>query len=554
MQKIFDKGLFSEGLSYHLITDAAGNFYSFSRQGVTQYNPETDESANLMGAAGFTFQSSLDTLVDIRVENEKDFTIVTSRVGGGKVLRYVYDENKTDTRGKTLNIFTLRQNETLKLAVQIFELRNPDTNVIVETYFDKYGAHGGVLNPNGEDLEVNNNMAQGGPIPATLIDDAAKDLITRVLAGKGPDLIVLDDLPYASYARQGMFEDIAGIALESGVTPSIISSLEASGVLPYIPALVTVPVLLEDLAGSRPQSFDALIDAALSYPGYENMVYDEAQLTYAPREPQDRPQVYFQNVSELAALMLKANLPAVLENGTRVNTQSLKTLLETVGRLNEHYGLQSEREPEFLGAYSVPYLGRTAPYHTPQGATVMGMSGANQFWGELDTFYLLSLVKNSRPFLPTTTEDGLQRFYRPGFYGSALPGMGATVFTPVNLMGVSALGANKEDARAFIRLALSDEMQNVDLLEGLPVTVPGQKIVYDMTMLHHSRFQFSKDEDVHFDYEALFAQLAYPYAYYPVLEEAFIAQAEAYCAGSATLDEALTQIERQVDIYLNERL
>ena len=51
--------------------------------------------------------------------------------------------------------------------------------------------------------------------------DALKTLNTEIMAGKGPDILILDGISSETYAEQGMLEDLSGILKEAGLLDNI---------------------------------------------------------------------------------------------------------------------------------------------------------------------------------------------------------------------------------------------------------------------------------------------------------------------------------------------
>ncbi len=527
-----------------LAADENAIVYSIGSHGFMRYNNETGEIDQLFGSEGFTFQTMLQGVVAARVVNETELFLATRTSGGGKVLRYVYDADKPDTRPNTLRVYALRGSETLKLAEQVFEARYQDTNMVLETYFAP---------PALSDVPAAPDIAARPA--ATDIDEAAEQLITRVLAGEGPDVIIMDDLPYSAYARQGLFEDVADLAESSGVAVFITDSLrDENGKLPLVPSHFSFPVLLGDLEDNTPNSLDELVNGVLARPTFTQAFPDWQLVTL---EESDRPQVHFNTLDEISIVLLRANLSAVLPGMTRVDGENVEKLLLAVQRVAQHYDLQNQPNMgmPLYGIY-VEYL--FTDRYMPSGVTAMAQGGAGQYWGKMDTFQLLRTVYSGRPIIPYPPGTSKRENYKSGFYGAALPTLAQAVYTPINLMGINVDANNKEGARAFVELMLSKEMQTPNLYEGLPVTMAAMEQQYDDAMRINDMFSLEDavlepEEEVIFNYEAIFAELEYPYEYFPALEDAFIQQAQLYCTGAITIQQAVSEIESAMELYLQER-
>ena len=51
--------------------------------------------------------------------------------------------------------------------------------------------------------------------------DALKTLNTEIMAGKGPDILILDGISAQTYVEQGMLEDLSGIFKDAGLLTNV---------------------------------------------------------------------------------------------------------------------------------------------------------------------------------------------------------------------------------------------------------------------------------------------------------------------------------------------
>ena len=110
----------------------------------------------------------------------------------GELDSYVYDAGASAVPAQQLTIYSLYDNETVRQAVSVFRKKNSDAFVRLEV-----------------GMSGDNGMTE---------KDAVNNLNTELLAGEGPDLILLDGMPMDSYKEKGMLLDLSDIAadLESG--------------------------------------------------------------------------------------------------------------------------------------------------------------------------------------------------------------------------------------------------------------------------------------------------------------------------------------------------
>ncbi|MDE5930979.1 MAG: hypothetical protein K2H40_00635, partial [Lachnospiraceae bacterium] len=94
-----------------------------------------------------------------------------------KLLRFTYDPNVPAVPEKVLTVYSLQEDDDLRQAVSLYQTKHLDTFVSYEV-----------------------GMEEGGSVTR---EDAIKKLNTEVMAGNGPDLIVMDGLPFSSYISKG---------------------------------------------------------------------------------------------------------------------------------------------------------------------------------------------------------------------------------------------------------------------------------------------------------------------------------------------------------------
>lgn len=134
------------------------------------------------------------------------------------VLRYWYDETAPAATSEQINIFSLHENETVQQAVVAF---NRAQSEVLAVY----------------------TVAMGQDAAGTE-QDYMKALNTELLAGNGPDVLILDGLPIASYIQKGVLAEISGI-LDGAETllPNIrAASQTADGKLYAMPTGIRIPL------------------------------------------------------------------------------------------------------------------------------------------------------------------------------------------------------------------------------------------------------------------------------------------------------------------------
>ena len=152
------------------------------------------------------------------------------------VFRYWYDETASAAASEEINIFSLRPDETVQQAVVAFNRSQSDVLAVYK-------------------------VAMGQDTAGTE-QDYIKALNTELLAGTGPDVLVLDGLPIASYLQKGVLAELSSVmdSAES-VLPNIrAASQTADGKLYAIPTGIRIPLAYAD--GDANGTFSSLANLA----------------------------------------------------------------------------------------------------------------------------------------------------------------------------------------------------------------------------------------------------------------------------------------------------
>ena len=142
----------------------------------------------------------------------------------GALYSYTYDADASANLNQELNIYALQDSDTLRQAVNIFRQEYADIYVNLEI---------GMTDDNGVTLE-----------------DALKTLSTDILAGNGPDVLILDGMPVDSYVKKGILTDISDVVDEvkasDGLVDSIVKDSTKDGKIYAIPTRFLVSFITSD--------------------------------------------------------------------------------------------------------------------------------------------------------------------------------------------------------------------------------------------------------------------------------------------------------------------
>lgn len=137
-----------------------------------------------------------------------------------QLKKYVYDPNVSTVPENILRVWGLEANEDIQRVVGAFAQSHPDLYVTYE-------------HPLSEDTGMTR-------------EDALKVLSTELATGNGPDVLLLDDLPYDTYAEKGVLADLTATLDQAGerYMDAVRESYRRGGGQYAMPMSMAVPVLM----------------------------------------------------------------------------------------------------------------------------------------------------------------------------------------------------------------------------------------------------------------------------------------------------------------------
>lgn len=210
-----------------------------NHQGVFYHLENGSVSEQLINGELCSLSDTTLGLSGIVMVNEKSYLIsARDSMGNIKLLKYVYDENASSVPEKQLKVYALEDSNLLRQVVANFQSAHSDTFVKVEI-----------------------GISQENSITA---EDALRTLNTDILAGKGPDVLILDGMPVDSYIEKGILADIKGLLDEieasDGLFTNIKNAYESKGSIYCMPCRFKIPVIAGDKEAVETGSAEGLLD------------------------------------------------------------------------------------------------------------------------------------------------------------------------------------------------------------------------------------------------------------------------------------------------------
>lgn len=360
------------------------------------------------------------------VLSENEFVVLYNQPVG--LCSYIYDETAPTVPEEQIRIYSLQEEEVIRQAVSLYRKQNPDIYVRYEV-----------------------GMADAGALTE---EDAIKKLNTKMLAGEGPDILVLDGLPERSYEEKGVLADLGSYADSMGEEERLLPNLEeafrSEGHLYSLPVRFRIPLLVGD-----PESIERITDIGTLADTVERL-----------REEQPEGMILNLLTEEevLYTLGLTSMSAWVDESGTidkpvltEFLTQAKRIYQTELAGLDREY-LEEERvdherhrrqETVSEERHYAQIAGRAMYISVGSGKLGVGtISGLNS------DFNIVSTFSKKNP-------DMEYKMY---------PGQEPGGFIPVCRVGIYVQSAEKECVWELFRMLFQDEMQDMELLSGLPVS------------------------------------------------------------------------------------
>ena len=477
--------------------DGSAYFYS-NDSGLYRVPMDTAVSERLVdgGMSSMSIQT-LNFQNIFQVDDDEYLALASTQEQGTKVFRYAYNPDIPTEPSQVLKVYSLYDNKTIRQAIAGYQLKNPDVRVSYQVGIDG-----------------------GGGVTAS---DAMRSLSTELLAGKGPDVMVLDDMPVDSYIQKNVLYDLSELLTGDSYLANIVKAYEKDGKTYAIPARFSIPILL----GNDIQNVKNLNDF---------VSWLETQYTYdIGIKAEDIVSRFYAACSN----RWFTDDGALNEEAFRNDLEQLGTLAAKIGEVGEVQSSDNIVIDTLLwygGAISANY----------------GMLS-----GYVDVTLFEAAIKGS-------AGGGYHPF----------PNDGGDIFIPRTVLGINASSPETENARSFVLYTLSSEVQATDLGDGFPVNTAAfdqlsinqggvenpESLVAAITIEDARTGEliqvelssaWPSDEFMTAFKETLKNALV-PVKTNAVIREMVLDETAGYISGTKSLDDTVRSFKEKMDIYLAE--
>lgn len=482
-----------------------------------------DGSLNILGNPAYK-------IMDMLVADNNEFLVVLT---GERMTRFVYDPDVPSRPNEKLMVWSLEDEAVIRQAISKYQKDNPAIYVEYEI-----GLAG-------------NSMTR---------EDAIKNLNTRTMAGKGPDVLVLDNMPLDSYIEKGILMDIAplldGMSGEEAVFPNIVDSLRKDGHVYTVPCRIQLPYICgkkDDL-----KEMTGLSDVA-----------DEMELMR-----KNDPDAYLMSVPSAKGIMRIFSPACVPTWRTEEGALDKEAVSDFLTQTKRMYDAQVNGIPE-EGVQT--WEGDKSYYQEFESPTGAALEDSDEMRTRHEAIHLLG---GRRQFVAGSIKDvweyncQLSVSKVEGFeeYVSVpMEGQCSGVFWARTLLGINASSEYSQQAQDFLRTALGTDIQT-DILNGISVTekavmdnyadqwvlykdndyVSGQGSTMDLDGNEMIMLIRIPDEAEVNELVGWIKSLDTAYVEDKTFESVVYEEGEQYIQGDKSMEEVMGEIESRLGIYLAE--
>lgn len=446
----------------------------------------------------------------------------------GKVVRFTYNPDMPSMPEECLKVYSLEDSYGIRTAISIYQIANPNVRVEYEV-------------GRGEDNGVTR-------------EDALKKLNTRIVAGEGPDVLLMDGLPVDSYIEKGLLlglnEFLEGVFKEEEFFENLVRAFAHEGSVYMVPMQAGFPVML---------------GRAGYVSGMKNLsdVADEVE-----KMREDYPEKDILGICSEKALMKIFSIssePAWKKENGEIDEDAVAEFLTQMKRI---YDAQMDG----IGQKWVDRFESTSDWYAEEIGEnweyTLGFYGLNtlDYVGEYARF-MAGMTTYPYGYYDITSAAKTEGFEDTIL--APMAGQCSNVFAPDTILGINAASEKKELAEDFLKEFMSKEVQMslggfginkaaFDELLTVDKEELGENNEYgSMAMIDEDGVEVSLD--VYYPEEEELKALKNrmesadtPYMADIVFEQAIFEEGEKYIRGNQSLEETLKEIRNQLAIYMSE--
>ena len=393
-----------------LAVDPSGETIYTEGEGIVKYSVKKDATTYCINAEALNSCINIinEPVTGLAIKGE-NIVVCTREVSKNESNLYLLQkenaeknnkDNQDTRKNNVIEIYSLQENSMIRNSLNIFRR-------------------------NHTDISINYTVGYTGA-DGFSVSDAIRKLNTQIMAGEGPDIIVLDNLPAEEYISNGILEPVTDIVNEkkNELFFNMIERSNKDSEIYCVPTTFRIPVIVGN---------SNVVDAKSS-----NEVIDQMQ-------QQENPIITKSNFP-YAAIYMFATSNMVEKDG--INEEKLTSYYQDMLRLKELSNVTDKMMGE--SDYSMKQAANTFPYTGSNVPIDVFFGEAKAGVGQIQcgmTYIQLNSVRKQKDIQFDYLNKG------GGYY-----------YMPTEVLGINSMSPSKDAAKEFLSLYLTEEVQDTNTM------------------------------------------------------------------------------------------
>lgn len=420
-------------------SDDSDKLYYLSNDGIFSYSFESGENTMIVDGALTSMTSPNASMERFIVKPDNEYLVVlydySDEDDSRSLLNYKYDPDMPAKPDNMIKVYSLNDDYIFREAAAVFQKTHPDTYVKFEV---------GIT---GDD--------------AVTMSDAVRTLNTEIMAGNGPDVIILDGLPVQSYVEKGLLLDISDVTgsltKDGKVFEKVINTYSKDGKVYAVPTSFSVPMIV-----GHKEDLDKITDM-------ESLTAFAKEISEGERSKTTRLMNEYE-ISSLIGTFIPTNADGWFKDDKTINSEALTKYIENVKDLSK-YAINSLTEEE-----QKDYAEMMEYYNDEE---FMNEISADWFMGSDPTWEATEIVAGASALAMGNVSGsyGIEYLYSAAkaddsITYKSLPGTLSNVYIPGNTLGINSKSENADASKEFVKYMLDEKIQkSIAQYNGFPVNI-----------------------------------------------------------------------------------
>ena len=477
-----------------------GGVYYLDRQGLFHQKWDGSVVEQLMDGELSSLADPATFLNAFVMLDSEHFLAAVSGGSGVKLIQYFWSKDTPAKPETELSVYSLYDNDDIRQAAAMYQKANPNVYVKLET---------GITGEDGASSE-----------------DVLKTLNTEIMAGNGPDVLLLDGMNVDSYIEKGVLTDLSDLLGDkSAYYENIVGTFQGEdGSISAVPLRFQIPLLFTTENGTL--DYEALCQKA----GVFNST--NAQLLL----------LKFWNTCEGSVQKEDGTLDEAALRSFLENMKTMKGELTDSDKEMAQMMLTGFAGSGFSTGMLTSIVSDLMNFLADSEGTVVGTIGSAVDFQEL-----------------VSVKEQIGK----GDY-QAMPGTETNVFVPAEIIGVNSKSTKADAAKEFVSYLLSGEAQSIQQGGGMPVSREAFRDTF--SSLSEGGGISTSDENGNMislnlvlpaqeeidKICSIAEKLTTPSTMNQLLQETILEQGYSYLSGEQDLDTTVGNITQKMNLYLAE--